>query len=195
MKRLIIFFMLLLTCTAAGAEEMTFVYTKTVLKIIPRVEIVATEPVVPDDSKKSAKTDDDASTKTPDNLMPKLKRTPKEFTVELREPSFLDQKDFIAHQPFDDKEGLMILITPPRQAQLSSTHMIASADVLFVDADGIIVKIAPQVDLFKLAERIDSDKPIRAFVYLKAGAVADNDIRIGDRLENTYFKTHPVVIE
>jgi uncharacterized membrane protein (UPF0127 family) len=189
--------LLVLCCSTAQAQtQNTFIYAKTILKIIPKAEVQTLTPAAPAD--KNKETDKKSAEKgpiDPASMMPVLKRVPKEFTVELRQASFLTQKDFIAHQPFTDEEGMLILIDPPAQTALKPTHMISSADVLFVDEDGIIIKIAPELKLSELSESIDSNKPIHAFVYLKAGTASASDIRIGDHIENSYFKTHPVVIQ
>jgi len=189
-KALFTALLLLLSCPVQAVEQNAFVYSKTILKIIPK----ASEPdsVMTMEGKNT-----DAKKNDPAALiqLPELKRSPKEFKVEVRDQAFLDQRDFIVHQPFSDKEGMMILIDPPAPAQLKSTRMIATADVLFVDGDGIIFKIAPELGLLHLSEPIESGKPMHAFIYLKAGTASGSDIELGDRIENISFKTHPVVIE
>jgi uncharacterized membrane protein (UPF0127 family) len=90
---------------------------------------------------------------------------------------------------------LLILVDPPAEAEVDATRMIASADILFVNEDGIIIKIAPSLKLPELNEPVKSGRPIHAFVYLKAGTAAASDIRVGDHIENTSFKTHPIVIQ
>jgi uncharacterized membrane protein (UPF0127 family) len=185
MKFLFLIPLIFLAFPALAQHQPTFVYAKTIIRIIPKA---MPEPA-------PAANNDKKPTVDPSGMMPVLSRGPKEFTVEVRTPSFLAQKDFISLQPFTDREGMLILVDPPARAQISATHMIASADVLFVDADGIIIKIAPNLKLSTLTETIDSELPIRAFVYLKAGTTAADDIAIGDRIENNAFKTHPQVIQ
>lgn len=196
MKRAFLLTLLLLACPAiAGADE-TFVYTKTVLKIVPRPGSQRTPaPAEAKDAAKDIKKGDTPLFDTAESLMPVIKRAPKEYTVEVRTRAFLDQTDFIEHQPFADREGMLILIDPPAEAAVKSTQMIAQADLLFVDADGVIVKIAPELALAALTEPVESGKPIHAFLFLKSGAAAHDDILLGDRIENSNFKTHPVVIE
>jgi uncharacterized membrane protein (UPF0127 family) len=180
--------LLLLSFPAVAEQQSSFIYTKTIIKIVPKAAVQTTEPAAATDKKGADAAD-------PSGMMPTLRRAPKEFTVEVRTAAFLQQKDFISHQPFTDREGLLILIDPPAEAELVATRMIAAADVLFVDADGYIIKIAPELKLAGLTEAIGSGRPVHAFVYLKSGTASASDIEIGDRIENTYFKTHPVVIE
>lgn len=175
--------LLLIAPVALATGNGVFVYSKTIIKIIPK----STEP--------AGQKEPPAKNDSPTITLPDLKRTPKEFKVEVRDPSFLSLRDFIVHQPFSDKEGMIILFDPPTQTQLVTTRMISSADVLFVDVDGFIIKIAPSLNLESLSEPIDSGRPIHAFVFLKSGTAAANDIQIGDRIENTSFKTHPVIIQ
>jgi uncharacterized membrane protein (UPF0127 family) len=188
-QALMVAFVLLVACPALAQQQGVFVYSKTILKIIPK----------PSDPAATASNGKEPAEKTDNALgnimMPDLKRAPKEFKVEVRDPSFLEIRDFIVHQPFADKEGMIILIDPPQQMQLKATRMIASADVLFVDVDGNIFKIAPALNLSNLSEPIDSGRPLHAYVFLKSGMAAASDIQIGDRIENASFKTHPVVIQ
>ncbi len=198
MKILLTIF-LSLVFTSVYADDTPVIYSKTVIKIIPsrpRVSAEATEQAEKNDNKKSASNviKDAGNTKSSD-LFPDLKRVSKEFTVEVRPLSFLEQKDFISHQPFTDKEGMMMLIEPAQVAQLKSANLIGKIDVLFVSPDGIVEKIAPDLVLPDLLEPIDSEKPVRAFIFLKAGQAKDSDIEPGDYIENQLFKSHPVILQ
>lgn len=174
---------------AAADAQVVFSYSRTILKIVPR----AVEPTADDTRTVGKPTGKDKDVVS--ELLPPVTRAPKEFKVEVREPTFLETKDFIVHRAFADNEGLLILYNPPQIKTLQATRMIASADVLFADADGNIIKIAPRLDIANLSEPIESGRPIHALVFLKSGIVAATDIRIGDRLENNAFKTHPVIIQ
>lgn len=170
----------------SGYAGTTLTYSTTVIKIVPAQETVST--AKKNDDKKSV--DVGAS-----DLLPDLHRVEKEFTVEVRPLGFLAQKDFIAHQPFTDREGMMMVIDPPTQEQLKSSNLIGKIDVLFVLEDGLIEKIVPDIDLTTLAEPLAADKPIHAFIFLKAGMAAASDIKPGDHVRGVIFKTHPVVLQ
>lgn len=170
------------------------VYSKTVIKIVPSSESVKTE-VRKEDDKNKKDDGKKASESNKDDLMPILHRVAKEFTVEVRPLSFLGQHDFIAHQPFTDKEGMMMLVDPKSQAQLKSSNLLGKIDVLFVMVDGVIEKIAPELVLPELNEPLTSDKPIRAFIFLKDGMVKQSDIRPGDRVEGEVFRIRPVILQ
>lgn len=179
---LLIFWLLPLS---AGYAYNTLTYSTTVIKIIP-----ANEPAAA--NKNNDQKTVDARTS---DLLPALHRAQKEFTVEVRPLSFLAQKDFISHQPFTDREGMMMIIEPPAQEQLRSSNLIGKIDVLFVLEDGTIEKIAPDIDLTQLAEPLTTDKPVRAFVFLKAGMAQASDIKPGDHIAGSLFKSHPVVLQ
>jgi uncharacterized membrane protein (UPF0127 family) len=171
------------SCYGAGSA---FLYSKTVLKIVPKPAPVESI-ISPAEKEKEAN--------KPTEILPKLERIAKEFSVDVRSPQFLMQKDFIAFQPFTDKEGMLIVIDPPQATSLQSSNMLAKADVLFLMEDGLIVKIAPELSMHNLAEPVNSDQPVKAILFLKAGMAKNSDIKPGDRVENALFKTHPVVIE
>lgn len=186
-KLLSVFLLLLLPFSQASADA-PLVYSKTVITIVPAPELSKPQSNKKADDKKIS------DSKTID-LLPETRRVTKEFTVEVRPLSFLSEHDFIAHQPFTDKEGMMMLIDPPAPTQLKSSNLLGKVDVLFVLEDGIIDKIAPDLSLPELEEPLASDKPVRAFVFLKPGQAQASDIRPGDRVENPLFKTHPFVLQ
>ncbi|HEU5046260.1 MAG TPA: DUF192 domain-containing protein [Rickettsiales bacterium] len=183
----------LLPFSSAYADT-PIIYSQAVIKIVPSPASLKEESL-----KEAEKSKTDTNKKAGDSsaadFMPILHRVVKEFTVEIRPLSFLQQHDFIAHQPFNDREGMMTLIDPPAKAQLKSSNLLGKVDVLFVKEDGIIDKIAPELSLPDLSEPIDSDKPIRAFIFLKDGAAQASDIRPGDSVEGSVFKAPPVILK
>ena len=185
MKKLL-FILLLLPAFLAYADA-PLIYSKTLLKITPAFETLNPRAKVADDKT--------AADSRVSDFLPNLERVTKEFTVEVRPLSFLDQHDFIAHQPFTDKEGMMMLVEPPAPAALKSANLIGKIDILFILEDGIIEKIAPNLALNELGEPLTSEKPVRAFVFLKAGQAQASDIRPGDRVDNPWFRTHPVILQ
>jgi len=172
--------LLLIASPSLAQRSEPFVYSKTLVKIVPKsTEPGPSQAGAPDITK----------------MLPTLKRVPKEFTVDVRPAEFLKQRDFISMQPFSDRGGLFILFDPPAEAQVTQTKMISIADVLFIDADGNITKIAPSLKLSSLTETIDSGGPIRALLFLKAGTTVSSDIGVGDKIENEHFKSHPIILQ
>lgn len=173
--------------TASHADT-AFLYSRTTLKIVPK-------PSPDERPEELAEKDKKEEANKPTEVLPKLDRIAKEFSVDVRSPQFLMQKDFISFQPFTDKEGMLVVIDPPKETALQSSNMLAKADVLFLMEDGLIIKIAPELSMHNLTEPVDSEKPIKAMLFLKAGMAKASDIEPGDHVENAMFKTHPVVIE
>jgi uncharacterized membrane protein (UPF0127 family) len=187
MKYVLFILALLLPLWAYADSQPPIIYTKTIVKIIPKL---APAKVV-----NATKEDKKEDTTKPSEILPELARVSKEFNVEVRPLQFLAQRDFIAHQPFTDKEGMLILIDPPQQASLNAARLLAKVDVFFINEDGIITKIAPDLALSTLDEPINSDNPLHAFLFLKAGMSKTNDIKPGDRVESSFFKKHPIVLQ
>jgi len=183
--------LLLLALPAFADAPLT--YSKTVVKIIPASEKqVFMEKEEAFGKESDTKKAGDSNTH---DLMPVLHRVAKEFTVEVRPLSFLEQRDFIAHQPFTDKEGMMMVVEPAAVTQLKSSNLIGKSDILFVMEDGHIEKIAPDIALSELAEPLDSGKPVRAFIFLKSGMEQESDIKPRASIENDLFKPHPVILQ
>jgi uncharacterized membrane protein (UPF0127 family) len=178
---------------ASAVESAPVIYTLTTVKIISKPGAVSNAANA--DKKKEGDAKSDITRKPPESSMPTPATVPHEFSVEVRPLSFLVQKDFISHQPFTDKNGMLFLIQPPQTARLSATRIVGKADVLLVTQDGVISKIAPELMLSSLEEPIDSQTPIHAFIFLQAGITKADNIQPGDRVESPMFKTHPVILE
>lgn len=176
---------MMLPLFALGADS-PVIYTKTVITIIPASDTA--KPAGKDDGKKIEDSKES-------ELMPSIHRVAKEFTVEVRPLAFLQQSDFIAHQPFTDKEGMMFVVDPSGPVSLKSSNLLGKVDVLFVLEDGIIEKIAPELSLRDLAEPLTSEKPIHALVFLGSGMAQSSDIKPGDRIDAAFFKTHPIILQ
>ncbi len=185
--RIIAFILLLyLLVPSVYADDQPVIYSRAILKIIPKPAPPKVPP--PKEEKKE-------ETSKPSEILPELPRVTKEFNVEVRPLTFLAQKDFIAHQPFTDTGGMLILIDPPEVASLTSANLLAHVDVLFIMEDGLITKIAPDLSLPGLTEPIGSEKPLHAFLFLKAGTAKASDIKPGDHVASSMFRAHPVVLE
>lgn len=190
----IIALMLAAPAFSRASDDMPVIYSRAVIKIVP-ADTGAPE------AKPKAKTEDAEGDDSkpeenkPTSVLPHLQRVAKEFTVEVRPLRFLSQRDFISHQPFTDTGGMLILIDPPARMALKSASLLAKLDVLFVNSDGVITKIAPGISLAYLDEDIDSGKAIRAFIFLKSGMASASDIHPDDHVEGSFFRTHPVILQ
>jgi Uncharacterized ACR, COG1430 len=218
MNRFLLTALLLLLCTPAHAQRdvQPIIYNRVILKYIPKPEpkpipspLPAPMPMVREQEPAKAKGEllTKADAKKQEELKvskilppegeqsPPPPRTSFDFTVEIKTPDFLIQDDFITHSMFGKHEGLLILIDPVAEASLTASRMVGTSDVIFINEDGIITKIAPNLNLADLAEPIASGKPIRAFLFIKAKSAEQDRIIPGDRFENGIFKTHPVILQ
>lgn len=130
-----------------------------------------------------------------DQPAPPPPREPVDFSFEVKNPDFLQQNDFIVHSDFADREGLLILIDPVAPASVNSTQMLSVADVIFVNEDGYITKIAPKLNLAELNEPVPSGGAVKAILFIKKGGAEQDRIVPGDHFENSLFKTHPVTMQ
>lgn len=183
MKSLLFLFIILIPFAVVSAEPTPIVYSRILLKIIPTSQPVSTTKEQKENAKKSVAE------------LPPTPRNTKTYTVNVRPLQFLAQRDFISHQPFTDKGGMLILIDPPEVATLQSSNLLGTVDVLFISPDGIIIKIIPNVSLSALEEPISTEKPVRAFVFLKGQTAKTDHIQPGDRIENSLFKSNPLILD
>lgn len=181
---IIIMSLLISATTYAGTPV---IYSKTLIKIIPKQSQTNSETV-----KKDSR---NASDSKISDMLPTLKRTAKEFSVEIRPISFLSQKDFISNQPFTDREGMMIMVESPQILQLKASSLFGKVDVLFVTEDGKILDIMPNITISDLTDPISSEKPIKAFIFLQNNMTKTSDIKTGDIIENAIFKSHPTILQ
>lgn len=225
MNRFIFCILALLVCSpcVVAADDSLMFYSRMKLKLIPKPEPVV-EPVpvpqprpVPLNEKAEEKKapGELATTKAAEKMNEKKDdlevnririappetppgpppREPIEFTVDMKPMSYFDQEDVISQTVIGDREGLLIAIDPPAVATISTTRLLSSADVVFIDEDGYITRIAPRLNISELQEPVSSGRAVRAILYLKSGGVEQDRIVPGDRFENELFKTHPVIVQ
>ena len=83
-------------------------------------------------------------------------------------------------------EGMLFDWGAPRESAMWMKNTIASLDMLFIEADGRIHRIAERTVPHSLAT-IDSRGPVRATLELAAGTAERLDIRVGDRVQQRIF--------
>ena len=113
-----------------------------------------------------------------------------DFTVEM------------ALTPEQQETGLMFRPTVPadggmlfdwgssREMAMWMRNTVAPLDMLFIDSDGTIRRIAENTTPQSLAT-IDSKGPVRGTVELAAGTAARLHIRVGDKVEQRIFGDAP----
>ncbi len=82
--------------------------------------------------------------------------------------------------------GMLFDWGQPRQSNMWMRNTVAPLDMLFVNADGTIRRVAEDTVPQSLAV-IDSQGPVRATIELAAGTAKRLDIRPGDHVESRIF--------
>jgi uncharacterized membrane protein (UPF0127 family) len=85
---------------------------------------------------------------------------------------------FVRDLPAD--EGMVFLHSPPRAASMWMKNTYIPLDMLFVDPDGRIVKIAEQTTPHSL-EPIGTNTAVGAVIELRGGEASRRGLKVGDR--------------
>lgn len=91
--------------------------------------------------------------------------------------------------------GVLIALNSPSIMPLPAMQVFTPVDALFVDEEGAIVQILPNVVLGEMSRSIAARSPIKAFVFLKAGQAAARAIRPHDIVTGSSFNPPPPVQE
>ncbi len=78
--------------------------------------------------------------------------------------------------------GMLFLYDPPRKTGMWMKNTHIPLDMLFIDADGRIVKIEENTEPMS-THTISSGEKVRAVLELNAGQAAEHGIKPGDRVE------------
>ncbi|WP_338662686.1 DUF192 domain-containing protein [Pararoseomonas sp. SCSIO 73927] len=83
-------------------------------------------------------------------------------------------------------EGMLFDWGQPRESSMWMRNTITSLDMLFITANGTVLRIAERTVPRSLAS-ISSNGPVRATLELAAGTAERLGIRVGDRVEQRIF--------
>ncbi len=86
--------------------------------------------------------------------------------------------------------GMLFDWGAPRDSAMWMRNTITSLDMVFINADGTIRRIAERTVPLSLAS-IESRGPVRATLELAAGTAQRLDIRVGDKVLHPIFGTAP----
>lgn len=122
-------------------------------------------------------------------------RMPVKINTEIRSDQAL-KLDWIASlNRMKDDEGVMILFTPPVQLSLMPMNVYDPLDVLFVDREGRIMQIAPNIDLLNLSDGVQAKSAVRAWFFLKGGEAERLRIQPGDWVQHPLFRPKPTILQ
>lgn len=117
------------------------------------------------------------------------------FDVEVRDAEiYYNQKDWFNLSGPTDDSGVLLLFTSPSQSPIIASKQYAPLDILFIDAQGNITQIVPDILLSTLTQQIVPKNPVLAFLFLKGGICQNFNIKPGDVVEYKAFNKLPVVL-
>lgn len=126
---------------------------------------------------------------------PESPRPTQEFLVEVRSEDALNLEYIHTLNDLTDNSGVMIGFTVPSIVSVPTMKVYSAVDVLFIDADGGIVQILPNIVPAEINRDIAAATPISAFLYLKAGEAKRRDIRPKDVVTHNLFNAKPVILK
>lgn len=117
------------------------------------------------------------------------------FNAEIRSEEALRLEYIHTLNNLSDDGAVIIAFTSPTIVSLPALKVPTPVDTLFVDANGMVLQILPNTVLADLTQEIAAKKPIKAFLFLKAGAVKTWGIKPRDLVTASPFNPAPPVME
>ena len=115
--------------------------------------------------------------------------------VEIRDgASLYIQNGWFNLSSYVDKSGILMAFAKPDKHPITSSSQYAPVDILFIDKQGKIVQIAPNIALSELEQEIYPESPILAFLFLKGGSCVELSINVGDEIQYNLFKKPPLIL-
>ncbi len=122
-------------------------------------------------------------------------RAPQHFMVEVRSEEALNLEYIHTLNGMASDSGVMIAFNVPSIVSVPTMKVYEAVDVLFIDEEGEIVQILPNIVPAEINRDIAAQKPIGAFLYLKAGESKRRDIRPRDIVSHAVFNAKPVILK
>lgn len=126
---------------------------------------------------------------------PRATHAPLTFDVEVRPEDALRLEYIHTLNALADNSGVVIAFAAPTIVSLPALKVPTPVDTLFVAENGMIIQILPNTVLADLTQEIVAHKPIKAFVFLKAGTVKAQEIKPQDIIRGSTFSAAPPVME
>jgi uncharacterized membrane protein (UPF0127 family) len=102
------------------------------------------------------------------------------YTVEIADTRAAREAGLMCRPDLAERQGMLLLYVRPQMVTVWMKNTRIPLDLLFIAADGRIVKLASAKP--GSLRRIGSDVPVLGVLELKAGSVARDGIRMGDVL-------------
>lgn len=117
------------------------------------------------------------------------------FDVEIRDGmSLYNKSGWFNLSSYSEKSGVMMVFSEPSTKPIIHSEQYAPADILFVDKQGKIIQILPNILLSELEQDIYPSSPILAFLFIKGGSCAEMSINVGDEIQYSLFKKPPTIL-
>lgn len=109
-----------------------------------------------------------------------------DFQVELAADAKTRQQGLMYRRHLPGNAGMLFDYHEPVAVQMWMKNTWIALDMLFIDADGQIVRIVENAQPRSL-EIIDSTQAVRAVLEVNGGTVARHNIRVGDQVRHAIF--------
>ncbi len=174
MIRLLTLLMLVCTATPAFADAHPLFYTRETLTIQRKPESLPWQQAKP---------------------QPAPPESGVTFDVEVRDAqSYYNQEGWFNLSGPTDDSGVLLVFKQAAQSPIIASKQYAPLDILFLDTQGRITQVVPNILLSNLAQQIVPNNPVLAFLFLKGGICQTLNIKPGDVVDYKIFNKLPVVL-
>lgn len=156
--------------------------------IFQREALIIAPPPLTESSPKNAE-------ETPPESEAEKPRTEQRFQVEVRGEDALNLEYIHTLNELTDDSGVMIGFAMPSIVSVPTMKVYQPVDVLFIDEDGVIEQILPNIVPAEITRDIAAPKPVSAFLYLKAGVAEKRGIKPRDEVRHSLFNSKPIIIK
>jgi uncharacterized protein len=104
-----------------------------------------------------------------------------QLDVEIADTAAARKAGLMCRHELPEDTGMLFVYPHPQVVKMWMKNTYVLLDMLFVGADGRIVRIVENLQP-RQEKRISSDTPVTAVLELPAGSAARHGIRVGDRI-------------
>lgn len=180
--KFLLLIVLFLTPLSAFATNEPLVYRRDSITIMPK-DLYASTVLRDEDTKPKKK-------KTESKM-----REPIQMDVEIRPVQALQSEWFYSAGGAQQDKAVMIMFDPPTDVPLMAMRIYEPLDVLYMDEEGKIIQIVPDVVLAYLEEPIGAESLVRSWLFVQGGTAERLGIRPKDRVEHPLFNPRPRVLQ
>ena len=109
------------------------------------------------------------------------------FNVEVVKEDKMRDRGLMFRQSLPDDGGMLFDYDPPQPISFWMKNTYISLDIMFIDAKGVILNIAPETTPLSLAP-LPSAGAVRGVLEVKGGTCAKLGIKAGDHVRHRIFE-------